>query len=113
MVRTARALGFSGLDELRRALAAELRSSLTPADRLARTLGEVGDDLQTAFNVTLDIHASALARVRRDVTPEEYRAAVTRIASARRVVVFGIGPSSAMANYFVFQLGRLASTPRA
>jgi hypothetical protein len=42
VVRTAKALGFSGLDELRRALADEIRTALSPADRLTRTLGEVG-----------------------------------------------------------------------
>ena len=49
VVRATRALGFSGLDELRRALADELRTSLSPAERLSRTLDEVGDDLFAAF----------------------------------------------------------------
>jgi DNA-binding MurR/RpiR family transcriptional regulator len=106
VLRAAKSLGFASLDELRRSLAAELRRSLSPADRLANTLEKVGDDLKTAFDVTLDIHAQALASLRRDVSPTRFKAAVTRIVEARRVVVFGIGPSSAMADYFVIQLGR-------
>src|SRR3954469_18049889 len=39
VIRTAQALGYSGLDDLRRQLADELRVSLSPAARMARTLG--------------------------------------------------------------------------
>lgn len=106
VVRATKALGFAGLNELRRSLAAELRHSLSPADRLARTLGEVGDDLQAALELTLAIHAKALEDLRRDIGSELFRTAVTAIIAARRVLVFGIGPSSAMAEYFVIQLAR-------
>lgn len=106
VLRAAKSLGFGSLEELRRALAAELRRSLSPADRLANTLEKVGDDLQTAFTVALDIHAKALENLRRDISPAQFKAAVTHIIASRRVVLFGIGPSSAMADYFAIQLGR-------
>jgi DNA-binding MurR/RpiR family transcriptional regulator len=106
VVRAVKGLGFAGLDDLRRCLAAELRNSQSPAARLARTLGEVGDDLQAAFNVTLDIHLNSLESLRRDITPDLFRQAVDKIIAARRVLVFGVGPSSAMAEYLVIQLGR-------
>jgi DNA-binding MurR/RpiR family transcriptional regulator len=106
VLRAAKSLGFASLDELRRALASELRRSLSPADRVVNTLDEVGDDLQAALTVTLDIHAKALESLRRDLSRATFKSAVTRIADARRVIVFGIGPSSAMAEYFVIQLGR-------
>jgi DNA-binding MurR/RpiR family transcriptional regulator len=106
VIRTAKALGFSGMEELRRTLAAELRENLSPATRLAGTLGEVGDDLQAAFNVTLNIHQKAIEDLRRDVTPEQFETAVQFISGARRLLIFGIGPSSAMATYFEIQLGR-------
>src|SRR5437762_6503874 len=53
VVRAAKALGYAGLDELRRDLADELRQNLTPASRVARTLGEVGDSPRSAFDMTL------------------------------------------------------------
>ncbi len=106
VIRTAKALGFAGMEELRRKLAEELRENLSPASRLARTLGEVGDDLAAAFDVTLDVHRQALEDLRRDITPERFGSAVRHIADARRVFIFGIGPSSAMADYFAIQLGR-------
>jgi DNA-binding MurR/RpiR family transcriptional regulator len=106
IVRATRALGFSGLDDLRRTLADELRSSLSPAERLTRTLGEVGGSLSAAFEVTLDIHLRSLESLRRAITPELFEKAVDGIAGAPRILVFGIGPSSAIAHYLVVQLGR-------
>jgi DNA-binding MurR/RpiR family transcriptional regulator len=106
VVRATRALGFSGLDDLRRTLADELRHSLSPAERLTRTLGEVGGSLSAAFGTTLDIHLRSLESLRRAITPELFEKAVDGIAGARRILVFGIGPSSAIADYLVVQLGR-------
>jgi DNA-binding MurR/RpiR family transcriptional regulator len=106
VVRTAQALGYDGLDQLRRDLAQALRENLAPAARLARTLDTVGDDPDSALATTLDVHARALAALRRDVTPALFHQAVDRLAGARRVVAFGIGPSSAIADYFAIQLAR-------
>jgi len=106
VVRATKALGFSGLGDLRRTLAGELRSSLSPAERLTRTLGQVGRSLSTAFEMTIDLNLRSLESLRRSVTLEQFGRAVDDIAGARRVVVFGIGPSSAIADYFVIQLGR-------
>jgi DNA-binding MurR/RpiR family transcriptional regulator len=106
VVRTAKALGFSGLDELRRALADEIRTALSPADRLTRTLGEVGDRLSAAFTLTLDIHLHALEGLRRSITDEMFERAIDGIISARRIVAFGLGPSSAIAGYLSTQLNR-------
>lgn len=106
VVRTVKSLGFEGMDELRRLLAAELKQSLTIASRLTGTLREVGDDLHAAFNTTLDIHRDAIENLRRDIPPKSFRTAVQLIASAKRVAIFGIGPSSAIAAYFATQLGR-------
>jgi DNA-binding MurR/RpiR family transcriptional regulator len=106
VVRTVRTLGFSGMDELRRLLAAELKQSLTIAKRLTETLREVGDDIHAAFNVTLDIHRDAIEGLRREITSDIFRSAVELISSATRVAIFGIGPSSSIAGYFAKQLGR-------
>ncbi len=106
IVRTTKALGFAGLDDLRRTLADELRCSLSPAGRLRRTLGEVGTSLSAAFEMTLDIHLESLEKLRRSITSEQFEQAVHSIVGARRVLVFGLGPSSTMAAYFVTQLAR-------
>lgn len=106
IVRATRALGFSGLDDLRRTLADELRSSLSPAERPTRTLGEVGNSPSAAFRTTLEIHLQSLESLGRTVTAEQFERAVGSIIAARRVLVFGLGPSSAIAAYLVIQLAR-------
>lgn len=106
VVRAAKALGFAGLDELRRAIAAEIRTSLSPADRLTRTLGAVGTDLSAALETTLDIHLRSIEGLKRTITPALFEQAVDGILGARRIDIFGLGPSNAVANYFATQLNR-------
>jgi DNA-binding MurR/RpiR family transcriptional regulator len=106
VVRTTKVLGFAGMVDLRRTLAAELKQSLSIVSRMSQTLQEVGDDLRAAFDLTLDIHVESIQSLRRDIATESFREAVSLIGNARRVVIFGIGPSSSMAAYFATQLGR-------
>src|SRR4051812_46449834 len=106
VIRATQALGYAGLDELRRQLADELRASLSPAARIARTLGAVQNDVATTLDVMVDIHVHALERMRRDINRAMFERAISLLAKARRVVIFGIGPSSALADYFAMQLGR-------
>jgi DNA-binding MurR/RpiR family transcriptional regulator len=106
VVRATRALGYAGMEAMRRDLAAEMRASLAPASRVARTLGDTGCDPKSAFDMTIAIHERALDKLRRDIGPALFKATVDRLAAARRIVVFGIGPSAAIAAYFAFQLNR-------
>jgi DNA-binding MurR/RpiR family transcriptional regulator len=106
VIRAAQALGYAGLDDLRRHLADELRVSLSPAARMARTLGAVKSEGATALAMMIDIHFQALEGLRRDINVELFDKAINLLVKARRVVIFGIGPSSALADYFSIQLGR-------
>ena len=107
VVRTARALGFAGLNDLKRKLADEMRKRLTLADRMERTLEEAGGDPADGFALAMDIHEQSLASLRRSIAPSDFRAAVEMIGAARRIAAFGLGPSSAMASYLVLQLSRM------
>jgi DNA-binding MurR/RpiR family transcriptional regulator len=106
VIRTARALGYSGLDGLRRALAEEMRQSLSPAERMSRTLGEVGGEQAAAFHTTIGTHLDCLQALSHSIVPAHFERVVKTLEGAKRVVAFGIGPSSAMANYLVIQLVR-------
>ncbi|THF58158.1 MurR/RpiR family transcriptional regulator [Ollibium composti] len=106
VVRTTRTLGFSGMEELRRSLAAEMKENLSPATRVAATLQQVGDGIGAALEATLNIHQECIERLRRDLSAKLFENAVGLIADAGRTVVFGIGPSSAMATYLEIQLRR-------
>jgi DNA-binding MurR/RpiR family transcriptional regulator len=87
VIRTAQALGYSGLDELRRDIAHELRMSLSPAVRPTRTLGAVKGDASSALAVVIDIHVQALEKLRTDISTAQFEAAIELLANARRVVV--------------------------
>ncbi len=106
VIRTVKALGFSGMDEMRRSIASEMHDNLSPSNRLAQTLTEVGSELISALDLTLEIHQKSLLRLRGDIQPEDFEKAVLNIVNAKRIFIFGIGPSSAMASYFSIQLER-------
>ncbi|HFC04742.1 MAG TPA: MurR/RpiR family transcriptional regulator, partial [Rhizobiales bacterium] len=56
VVRTARALGFAGLEDLRRTLAGEMRDKASLSSRMARTISKVGGDPDSALEATLEIN---------------------------------------------------------
>jgi DNA-binding MurR/RpiR family transcriptional regulator len=106
VIRTAQALGYSGLDDLRRQLADELRSSLTPAARLTRTLQALSNEPSSVLQTVVDIHVQALEKLKSDIPPSLFDSAIRILVGAARIFIFGLGPSSAMAEYFAIQLGR-------
>src|SRR5215471_18951996 len=59
VIRTAQALGYSGIPDLRRNLIEQLRATLTPALRLSKSLEHVGADpeelLDNAFEAQLQL----------------------------------------------------------
>lgn len=105
VLRAVKGLGYSGLDALRRALASELKETLSPAERLHRTL-KATEHAPGAFEGTLSIHLECLENMRRNLMPRQFEEAVEAIVSARRVATFGIGPTSAIASYLTIQLNR-------
>ncbi len=106
VIRAARALGYSSLDALRRVLAGELRRDLSPASRLARTLGEVKAHGDAVLQSAVETQIRGLEALCRDIGPTLFGKAVDCLAGASRVFIFGIGPSGAIAEYFAIQLGR-------
>jgi len=112
VVRTAKALGFKGLEDLRKALAQEIRETISPASRMARTIREVGTDLEAAFQTTLDINQAALEQLRTGISPEQFQAVINGLVEAQQVFIFGIGPSGAMAEYLALGLARLGLTTK-
>jgi DNA-binding MurR/RpiR family transcriptional regulator len=96
VVRTAKALGYSGLAELRRALAT-YGDNPPLGERLRRTLQRTpGDEL---FTAAIHNHFVALEGLTRNVSPEAFRAAVAILAGRNRVVWRGVGPSAHLAAY--------------
>ncbi|RME99499.1 MAG: MurR/RpiR family transcriptional regulator [Alphaproteobacteria bacterium] len=110
VIRTARKLGYEGLDALRTALAEDLRRDLTLTERMAgdvaratagTPLGVATEALRASLDVIERLNAQEIARVARAIN------------MARRVHVFGIGPSGFVAGYMAAQLVRLGIDARA
>jgi DNA-binding MurR/RpiR family transcriptional regulator len=96
VVRTAQSLGYRGLAELRRALAA-YGDNPPLGERLRRTLEQgPGDEL---FTSAIRNHFSALESLTRNVSPEAFQGAVAILAACDRVVWRGVGPSAHLAAY--------------
>src|SRR5262249_34914020 len=90
-----------------------LSNPVSPASRMSRTIEESGGDLHKAFETTFETQIEAITTLRDQLALEDYSAIVRWIAAARETVVFGIGPSSAMAEYFCTQLRRFGLSARA
>ncbi len=95
VVRTAKALGYRGLGELREALASQ--GNPPPGERLRRTLAHTPPD--EVFASTLANHVAALDALTRNIPAEKFQSAVGALAPSRRVVWRGVGPSAHLAAY--------------
>jgi DNA-binding MurR/RpiR family transcriptional regulator len=106
VVRTVQALGYTGLADLRKALVASLEPGATPADNMRRTLEDLGQDATLALDMVLETHAEALTMLRSAAFREQLGRALPVLHAAERIVVFGIGPSAALARYTAILLAR-------
>lgn len=113
VVRTAQALGFTGLGDLKRALAASLSNEMTPADAMRRTLAETGTEAGSAVDLVIRTHQAAIEVLSTPQARATILAAIAVLHPARRVLIFGIGPSAPLAGYVAILLGRTGRAARA
>jgi DNA-binding MurR/RpiR family transcriptional regulator len=96
VVRTAKSLGYSGLAELRRALAT-YGDNPPLGERLRRTLAQTpGDELLAS---AIRNHLADLDNLSRNVSPRVFQDAVAVLAARDRIVWRGVGPSAHLAAY--------------
>jgi len=111
VIRTARKLGFSGLEELRRGLAGDLRRDLTLSERIENDLRHTGGAVSGAVAQTVETLRATLDAMM-TIPAEDLERALGVLTKAQRVQVFGIGPSGHLASYFAAQLTRLGGEAR-
>jgi DNA-binding MurR/RpiR family transcriptional regulator len=110
VVRTAKAMGYSGLGELRQALAAQ-GVNPPPGVRLRHTLDHMsGEEL---FAATITSHLGALDALVQNVSPQTFQSAVEVLSSKQRVVWRGVGPSAHLAAYGQVLTERIGTPSRA
>ncbi|MFI6476667.1 MurR/RpiR family transcriptional regulator [Nonomuraea sp. NPDC050663] len=110
IVRTARALGYSGYSQLRFALAAAVAR-----DRPERLVpGDLGPDdpLTDVIAKVTRAESDALADTAAQLDPEQLEAVVAAIAEARRVDVYGVGTSGLVATDLSQKLLRIGLSSR-
>ena len=114
VVRTVQALGFAGMPELKRELAAALAAPPPdPAHAMRRTLAEAGEDSGRAVDLAIETQREAVEALTQPEARATLRAAVATLHPARRILVFGLGPSAALARYLATMLGRAGRATRA
>ena len=96
IVRTAKALGYRGLAELRRAMAAHANNPPL-GERLRRTLAQTPSE--ELFGAVISNHLAALETLTRNVSDEQFQEAVQVLAGGGRIVWRGVGPSAQLAEY--------------
>lgn len=111
VVRSVQALGFSGLPELKRALAAGLEPG-TPAEALRQTLADAGEEAGRAVDLAIDTQREAVEALAAPEARAAIRDAVAVLHPALRILVFGMGPSGPLARYAALLLGRAGRAAR-
>jgi DNA-binding MurR/RpiR family transcriptional regulator len=106
VVRTIQALGFAGLGDLKRAILNSIGQVSTPADDMRRTLGDLEKSTGHALDSVLQAHAEGVDVLRSDQCRAQISAGVRLLDVSNRIVVFGIGPSAALATYVSILLAR-------
>ncbi|MFJ7212951.1 MurR/RpiR family transcriptional regulator [Amycolatopsis sp. NPDC098790] len=110
VVRTAKSLGFGGLQEMRRALAAEVVRETNPVRQVHDTEGRDGESVVARVFTEA---AERLAATWRLVDETEFAAAVDLLDEAREVLAFGLGGSGLLARYLALRLTRMGRRARA
>jgi DNA-binding MurR/RpiR family transcriptional regulator len=111
VVRTAKALGFGGLPELKRSLQGTVEALLTSADLVRNTLTATGSGPESILAVTLADRARLIENVARVIDPAAFGAAVELVAGARETLVCGIA-RLVVAEYAAVRLTRLGCRAR-
>ncbi|MBN9333202.1 SIS domain-containing protein, partial [Devosia sp.] len=105
VVRTAQALGFDGLAELKQLLA-ETLSGATPSKAFNKVVGEAKADTRKAIERSLDMPARAVADLRQSAAADDIAAAAHLLGERRRIVLFGQGQTAHIIAYMGHLLRR-------
>jgi DNA-binding MurR/RpiR family transcriptional regulator len=109
VVRAVKALGYSGIPELRRELIDALRARATPAVRLGRSLDDAGED---PLGSLIDLEVELLEAMR-SLDRADFDRAVDVLVGADRVLAYGLGPNGPLADYITLRLRRFGRPAQA
>jgi DNA-binding MurR/RpiR family transcriptional regulator len=107
VVRTAKALGYSGLTELKHLVGQEMIKRPKASERLYNRIEEVGPETSSLLSQLFRETYERLAETERQLSNEDFDRALDILAGARRTLCFGLGPSEGNAHYLALRLSRL------
>ena len=111
VIRTVKALGYSGLPELKRAVGRDVVSD-TPATRLRKRVEQAGGDTASLLDELLAESVDRLTETRRLLAEPAFTAAVELLAGANAVLGYGLGVSELPVRYLATRLQRLGRRAR-
>jgi len=107
VVRTAQTLGYTGFPDLRRELVEALRTRVSPALRLGRSLRSLAEPPGTVFDRAVEAQIELLQQARRSVDPDAFAQAVEILVQAERVLAFGMDAAGHLVHSFTLRLQRI------
>jgi DNA-binding MurR/RpiR family transcriptional regulator len=112
VVRTAKTLGYSGLQELRHSLGRQVVAATSPSVQLRKRLDKAGSQATSLLSQVFAEATERLAETVRRMANADFDLAVEAIAEAREVLAFGVGPSELTAKYLALKLNRIGRSAR-
>ncbi len=100
VVRFATELGYDGYPRLQKAMQEMIRNKLTSVQRIEVTSGRIGD-----ANVLDSVLGQDIEKIRRTIketSHEDFNRAVDQICSAKRIYIFGVRSTAAIANFLAY-----------
>ncbi|MQA81586.1 MAG: SIS domain-containing protein [Streptosporangiales bacterium] len=112
VIRAVQRLGYSGLPGLKQEIAETFTSVVAPEVRLRQRIERVGDDIGAIVDQVFDEALERVEHCRSLVDLPAYGTALSILAAANDVFVYGVGASESAARQFALKLNRLGRRSR-
>ncbi len=109
VVRSVKALGFEGLAELRQIIAASIGDNAAPLQHMRQTLDELAGEAgeaAAAADLVIETHAESLRSLQEKPARAQIHAAIEKLQTVERIVIYAAGPSRPLAEYLRILLAR-------
>jgi DNA-binding MurR/RpiR family transcriptional regulator len=112
VVRTAQALGYAGLLELKYLVGHEVLSTTRPSDRLRSRVRQIEAQPGSLLDRVFAEAHERLAETQRQLSESSVDATVELLHGSGHVLCYGLGPSESSAHYLALRLARLGHAAR-
>ena len=103
VVRFASELGYDGYPKLQKAMQEMIRNKLTSVQRIEVTSSRIGD--QNVLDSVLNQDIEKIRRTIEETSHEDFNRAVDEICEAKRIYIFGVRSTGAIAGFLSYYFG--------